>query len=53
MYKIFTINNSLAIGLIPAKLDRHTFETIPSLMYICDPDPIIKAIVVYVGYPLN
>ena len=53
MYEIFTINNSWAIGLISAKRGRHTFETIPSLMYICDPDPIIKSIVAYVGYPLN
>ena len=53
MYEIFTINKSWAIGLIPAKLDGHTFGTIPSLMYICDLDPIIKIIVLYVGYPLN
>ena len=32
---------------------RYTFGTILSLMYICDLDPIINFIILYVAYPLN
>ena len=44
---------SWAIGLILPNWYRYTFGTILSLMYICDLDPIIKFITLYVAYPLN
>ena len=57
MYSIFTNRQNEIICKPPAQFlpNWHicTFRTILSLMCMFDFDPIIKFIVLYVGYPVN